>query len=201
MITRCEYASSVPMSSADPDLTLRPSLPATAAVAARVWPNAPNSTFPSERPIASLISLGSRLPDAPTSVPATISAKLFRAKPLAATARPVNAFKGGDHRGDRGHLHQARAELSGRPADHDPDRDDDHAGGREVALGHRGRECDHHPDRGDAVSVARALGRAELLQPEDEADGRDQGCDLHHAVHSVGPAFLAGAALFYASAP
>ena len=45
-----------------------------------------------ERPIASLINLVSRLPDAPTSVPATMSAKLLSVNPLAATARPVNAF-------------------------------------------------------------------------------------------------------------
>ena len=43
--------------------------------------------------MASLMSLVSKLPDAPTRVPATISAKLFRVKPLAATARPVNAFR------------------------------------------------------------------------------------------------------------
>ena len=42
--------------------------------------------------MASLISLVSRLPEAPTSVPATIRAKLLSVNPLAATASPVNAF-------------------------------------------------------------------------------------------------------------
>ena len=42
--------------------------------------------------MASLMSLVSRLPEAPTRVPATISAKLFRVKPVAATARPVHAL-------------------------------------------------------------------------------------------------------------
>src|SRR4029077_1507839 len=72
--------------------TLRPSFPAAAPAAVLTCPNAPNRTFPSERPIASLMSLVSRLPEAPTSVPATMSEKLFSVNPLAATARPVNAF-------------------------------------------------------------------------------------------------------------
>ena len=43
--------------------------------------------------MASLISLVSSEPDAPTSVPATMRAKLFSVKPLAATARPVHALR------------------------------------------------------------------------------------------------------------
>ena len=43
--------------------------------------------------MASLINLVSSEPDAPTSVPATISAKLFSVKPLAATASPVHALR------------------------------------------------------------------------------------------------------------
>ena len=39
------------------------------------------------------MSLVKRLPEAPTSVPATMRAKLLRVKPLAATARPVNALR------------------------------------------------------------------------------------------------------------
>src|SRR5258705_13839926 len=81
------------MSSAEPDRTLRPSLPAAAAAPAGDLPKAPNNTFASERPIASLISLVRRLPDAPTRVPATMRAKLLSVKPLAATARPGKAFR------------------------------------------------------------------------------------------------------------
>ncbi len=43
-----------------------------------------------ERPIAWLIIRVSRIPEAPTRVPATISRLLSSVKPDAATARPVN---------------------------------------------------------------------------------------------------------------
>ena len=45
-----------------------------------------------ERPIAWLIKVVSNVPEAPTSVPATIRAKLLSTKPVAATERPVKAL-------------------------------------------------------------------------------------------------------------
>ncbi len=80
------------MSSGVPVRTGFPSVVAAPAGPAVTEPKAPNRTLPSERPIASLISVVSSVPDAPTSVPATIRAKFPRTNPLAATARPVNAF-------------------------------------------------------------------------------------------------------------
>ena len=80
------------MSSTEPALTLLPSVPTGAPAPAWTWPKAPNRTLPSERPMASLISLVSSVPEAPTSVPATISAKLPSTNPPAATASPVKAF-------------------------------------------------------------------------------------------------------------
>jgi hypothetical protein len=53
-------------------------------------PNAPNTTFASERFIALPIICVSSAPDAPTSVPAMISRLLCSVKPVAAAARPVN---------------------------------------------------------------------------------------------------------------
>ena len=52
-------------------------------------PNAPNSTFVSERFIARPIICVSSVPEAPTSVPETISRSLCSTKPVAAAARPV----------------------------------------------------------------------------------------------------------------
>ena len=80
------------MSSGDPDRTDFPSAPTAPAGPTVAAPKAPKRTLPSERPMASLINLVSSVPDAPTRVPATISAKFPRTNPLAATARPVNAF-------------------------------------------------------------------------------------------------------------
>ena len=53
-------------------------------------PNAPNSTLPSERFIAVAINIVSSVPDAPTSVPLMMSTVLSSAKPVTATATPVN---------------------------------------------------------------------------------------------------------------
>ena len=55
-------------------------------------PNAEKRTLGSERPMALLIRRVSRMPDAPTRVPAMISRLLSRVKPDAATARPVKEF-------------------------------------------------------------------------------------------------------------
>src|SRR5438309_9415315 len=92
MITRREYASNVARSSIELVLTLRPSFPAAAPAVVLTWPKAPKRTFRSERPIASLISLVSRLTDGPTSVPATRRAELFIENTLAETAGHVQWF-------------------------------------------------------------------------------------------------------------
>ena len=60
---------------------------------ALTWPNAPNSTFVIERFIARPIRSVSIVPDAPTSMPLTIRTLFSSSKPVAAAARPVNAFR------------------------------------------------------------------------------------------------------------
>ena len=67
-----------------------PSSPA--AIAPPAAPKPPKNTLPIERFIASAICLVRIEPDAPTSMPATISAVLSSAMPAAAALRPVNAF-------------------------------------------------------------------------------------------------------------
>src|SRR4029077_18758267 len=54
---------------------------------------------------------------------------------------------------------------------------------REVQQRDRGADRDHHPGRGREVAVARALGRAQLLQAEDEQYGRDEVCDSDQQNH------------------
>ena len=56
------------------------------------WPNAPNRTFVTERFMAFAISSVSSVPEAPTSIPATIRTVFESTKPVADAARPVNAF-------------------------------------------------------------------------------------------------------------
>ncbi len=56
------------------------------------FPNAPKKTFATERPIARAIISVSSVPDAPTSIPLTISTFWLSTKPVAAAATPVNAF-------------------------------------------------------------------------------------------------------------
>ncbi len=63
-----------------------------AATAPEVAPKPPKKTLPIERFIASAICLVRIEPDAPTSMPATISAVLSSAMPAAAALSPVNAF-------------------------------------------------------------------------------------------------------------
>ena len=92
MTTLRAYASSVPMSSGVDDRTDRSVSPSAPPVAVTTEPNALNRMFGSDRPIALLINRVSRMPDAPTSVPATMSRLLSSVKPDAATARPVNEF-------------------------------------------------------------------------------------------------------------
>src|SRR3954447_6669492 len=90
--TRRAYASRIATSSTVPVRTDRsaPSAATTAVVGVAVM--APKRMFVSGRPIALLISCVSKVPDAPTSVPATMSSVVRSTAPLAATASPVNAF-------------------------------------------------------------------------------------------------------------
>src|SRR5258708_38478513 len=112
--------------------------------------------------------------------------KLSSSATATSAAAPPPTPLEGDHLRDGGHLHHAGADASDRRADDHPDRDDDHAGRREVEQRQRGEERDHHAHGSDEVPVARALWRAELLQPEDEADGSVEGRDLTERGHLDG---------------
>ena len=72
-------------------------VPATPGPSARATlagvPNAPKTTFAIERFIALPIICVSRLPDAPTSVPAMMRTLFESTNPVDAVARPVNAFR------------------------------------------------------------------------------------------------------------
>ena len=73
--------------------TVPPTPSAAAPGAPGVWaPNAPKSTFASERFMALPIRIVSSVPEEPTSDPAMISAVLSSTKPAPAADRPVNAF-------------------------------------------------------------------------------------------------------------
>jgi len=80
-------------SSAVVERTEAPSESASApAGAATTLPKAPKRTLATERFIARAIISVSSVPEAPTSIPLTISTFECRTKPVAAAARPVNAF-------------------------------------------------------------------------------------------------------------
>ncbi len=82
------------MSSAVPALTGRVSPePSAPPAAVTTEPNALNNTLANERPMALLIRRVSRMPEAPTRVPAMINRLLLRVNPEAATARPVNELR------------------------------------------------------------------------------------------------------------
>ena len=70
-----------------------PSAPAALRPRSRDLPNAPKRTFAIERFIARAISVVSSVPEAPTSIPLTIRTFECSTKPVAAAARPVNAFR------------------------------------------------------------------------------------------------------------
>ena len=70
----------------------RPSRAAPRSACLRPAPNAPKRTFATERFIARPIISVSSVPEAPTSAPLTIRTLLCSTKPVAAAARPVNAF-------------------------------------------------------------------------------------------------------------
>ena len=86
------YASITATSSAVAERT-EPFAAAVAAPPAVTWPNAPKRTFAMERFIARLISIVSSVPDAPTSMPLTISTLFESSNPVAAAASPVKAFR------------------------------------------------------------------------------------------------------------
>src|SRR5207302_4734105 len=106
----------------------------------------------------------------------------------------ADAVEQRDHLGDRGHANHARADGPHERPDHYADRGDRDARAREVEQRDRCPERDDHAERRREVAVAGALGRAELLQAEDEEDRRKQigesDRDRHFLV-STG-AFLAG---------
>ena len=71
-------------------------LPSPAAIASAETcsvPKAPNRTFVTERPIARAIIRVRKVPEAPTSMPLTISTLFSSSKPVADAARPVNALR------------------------------------------------------------------------------------------------------------
>ena len=74
MITRLAYASRIATSAGPVDLTGRSLTSPPPSVEPPF--SAPNRVLPSERPIAVAISLVSRVPAAPTRVPATSSSGL-----------------------------------------------------------------------------------------------------------------------------
>ncbi len=86
------YASITATSSAVVLRTVPPSPAATAAAASETCPNAPKRTFATERFIARAIISVSSVPEAPTSMPATIRRLFSSSKPPSATATPVNAL-------------------------------------------------------------------------------------------------------------
>src|ERR1700728_272210 len=90
MTTLRENASNVPTSSGVPARTERPSTPSVAPLAVMTDPNALNKMLGSDRPMARLIIRVSKIPDAPTNVPATTKTFELRVNPDAATAMPVN---------------------------------------------------------------------------------------------------------------
>ena len=87
----CAYASMTATSSALALRTLPPS-PRGGRGRPVTLPNAPKRTFVIERFIARPIISVSKVPDAPTSMPLTISTLFSSSKPVAAAARPVKAF-------------------------------------------------------------------------------------------------------------
>ena len=92
--------------------TVRPSSARACPTPRTPWPNAPKSTLEMDRFIAFAISSVSKVPEAPTSIPATMSTVESSTKPVADAARPVNAFRseittGHVRAADRKHEHHA----------------------------------------------------------------------------------------------
>ena len=85
----CEYAIMTPASEASMAFWVPVTPPPPAA---ELSPKFENSTLPSERFMALAMSWVSKVPAAPTTVPAMIMAALSSTKPSKPTARPVNAL-------------------------------------------------------------------------------------------------------------
>src|SRR2546421_5052388 len=99
----------------------------------------------------------------------------------------ADAVEESDHLRDGGHAHHARADGSDQRADHESDGCDLQTGLREVEEWDGRAQRDHHARGGGEVAVARALGRAQLLQAEDEQRRRQEVGQRNDRVH-----FLAG---------
>src|SRR2546429_6061692 len=99
----------------------------------------------------------------------------------------ADAVEERNHLRDGGHAHHARADGSDQRADHESDGGDLQTGLREVEEWDGRAQRDHHARGGGEVAVARALGRAQLLQPEDEQRRGQEAGQRNQRVH-----FLAG---------
>src|SRR5256885_10283202 len=99
----------------------------------------------------------------------------------------ADAVEESNHLRDGGHAHHARADGSDQRADHESDGGDLQTGLREVEEWDGRAQRDHHARGGGEVAVARALGRAQLLQPEDEQRRGQAACQRNPRGH-----FLAG---------
>ena len=83
----------------------------------------------------------------------------------------ADAVEEGDHLRDRGHFHAPRPGDADHRTDDHPEDDERPVVGD---LDPRRDQRDAHPHRGDDVSAPRGLGRAQVAEPKDEADGRKQ---------------------------
>ena len=143
--------------------------PVSAAIAGPPAPTPAKNTLPIERFMASAICLVRIEPEAPTSMPATISAVLSSAMPAAAADRPVKAFRVEMTTGMSAPPIGSTASTPSRPAaTQDPE---------EQQLGVRaGRDHDRQRDRDQQqrrVDLARDLDRAlERLLQLQEGDVR-----------------------------
>src|SRR5438094_3847794 len=95
----------------------------------------------------------------------------------------ADAVEQGDHLRDGGHAHHARADGSDQRAEHESDGCDLQTGLREVEEWDGRAQRDHHARGGGEVAVARALGRAQLLQAEDEQHRGQEVRERDQRVH------------------
>src|SRR2546425_8677029 len=95
----------------------------------------------------------------------------------------ADAVEESDHVRDGSQAHHARADGSDERADHESNGGDLQTGLREVGEGDGRAQRDHHAGGGGEVAVARALGRAQLLQAEDEQRRGQQVGKRNDRVH------------------
>src|SRR3989454_12657590 len=95
----------------------------------------------------------------------------------------ADAVEESDHLRDGSHAHHARADGSDERADHESDGGDLQTGLREVEEWDGRAQRDHHAGGGGEVAVARALGRAQLLQAEDEQRRGQEVGERNDRVH------------------